>query len=153
MFKFAIPERASASIASVLPGIRERTLSMPVRLFAAVELAIALGLVTGWPQGIPLRLLALVGILFFGLGVFGWMRKSPVACGCLSIDETQPLGPVNCAVGIAFVALSVIFGQISPWSQTRMFAIDASISTVTVALAVNRRAIARYLNFGLFRSS
>lgn len=153
MVKLAVPEMASVSVASVLPSVKERMLFLPVRLFAGLELAIALGLVSGWSQGIQLRLLALIGVLFFGLGVFGWLRKSSVPCGCLSIDETRPLGPMNCLVGFGFVAFSVVFGQISSLSPTTVLVIAASISTVTVAVAVNRRAIARHLKFSLHTPS
>ena len=140
--KLYAPAQLGRAFAELFPKlVGRKSLTVAVRVLAAIELATGVGLVT-----YPTRLgaasaVAVLGVGFVVFGVIGHRRGSAMSCGCFARSDGRPLGGVNIVAGTVLVAVAVAevslalpssFGHRYTASAVAAAALNALLLTVWV---------------------
>jgi hypothetical protein len=136
--KLVAPDNLAAALSEVL-GRPFRPAH--VRAAASAEVLAAVCLTIPPARVAASLVVGVLGLCFAYAGLAGWRRGSTMACGCVGSKGTRPLGPLNMAIGAAFllVPASVLVREIELTAADSLYGLAAA--SLALCLLLNRSLI------------
>jgi hypothetical protein len=142
--KQVAPVPVGVALGELFPVFSRALLTKTLRVFAAVEVLVAMLLLFGDTRLAAAAATSLLGLCFVVVGLRGEFSRSTAPCGCFGSASHRPLGWVNVVIGLALAVTGPVNALLTSGAEYQAgAALLTVVGSIGLSVLVHRRLIAR----------